>query len=171
MLCIRSMHLDWRIAAGLSGALSLVVSHAGAQPAPPASAPAAVPPPAAAAPESLETPDLEPPPSAPPTPPAPPPASAPPSSAKISLKVPSEPDTRPLLPIRAQRRLALTGEIGWNGLAGFGPVLTYYPGPHFGLDLGLGFSLLGGKIGLRGRYNFLTSAWTPFLGLGFNATT
>ena len=83
------------------------------------------------------------------------------------------PDTRPPVPvaIRERRRLALTGEIGWNGLAGFGPVLTYYAHPHVALDLGLGFSLMGGKAGLRTRYLFLKSAVTPFIGAGVNATS
>jgi outer membrane protein W len=80
-------------------------------------------------------------------------------------------DTRPRGPIRAQRRLALTGEIGWNGLAGFGPVLTYHVHPHFSTELGLGLSLTGWKAGVRARYNLLTSAVTPFVGVGFNATT
>jgi hypothetical protein len=82
--------------------------------------------------------------------------------------VPALPDTRPLLPIRAQRRLTLTGELGWNGLAGFGPVLTYHVHPHFSAELGGGFSLLGWKGGLRARYNLLTSALTPFVGVAFN---
>jgi hypothetical protein len=65
----------------------------------------------------------------------------------------------------------LLGEIGWNGLAGFGAILTYYPEPHVALDLAGGFSLLGWKGGIRGRYNFLTSNFTPFVGVGFNATS
>jgi hypothetical protein len=69
-------------------------------------------------------------------------------------------------PIRAQRRLALLGEVGWNGLAGFGPNLTFHVDPHFSLDLGAGLSLLGWKVGLRGRYNLLTGPVTPFIGLG-----
>jgi hypothetical protein len=86
------------------------------------------------------------------------------------LDVPELPDTRPRLPIRAERRLALTGEMGWNGLAGFGPVLTYHIHPHFSADLAAGFSLLGWKGGVRARYNLLTSPLTPFVGVGFNGT-
>jgi hypothetical protein len=67
--------------------------------------------------------------------------------------------------------LALTGELGWNGLAGFGPVLTYHVHPHVAFDLGAGVSLFGWKGGARGRYNFLTTSATPFVGLGFNATS
>lgn len=121
----------------------------------------AAPPPA----ETLETPYAD----VPPSPPAkvePPPA--PPSKVGIA---PRTVDSRPQRPIRAQRKLALTGELGWNGLAGFGPVLTYNAHPHVALDLGTGFSLLGWKVGVRGRYNFLKSNFTPFLGFGFNATS
>jgi hypothetical protein len=69
-------------------------------------------------------------------------------------------------PIRAQRRLALTGEVGWNGIAGFGPNLTFHADPHLSFDAGAGLSLLGWKVGLRSRYNFLTGRVTPFLGVG-----
>ena len=83
------------------------------------------------------------------------------------------PDISPPLPvaIRERRPLTLTGEIGWNGLAGFGPVLTYYAHRRVALDLGLGFSLLGGKAGLRTRYLLLDSPLTPFIGVGINATS
>jgi hypothetical protein len=80
-------------------------------------------------------------------------------------------DIRPLGPIRARRRLALTGELGWNGLAGFGPVLTFHVTPHFSMDLGGGVSAFGWKAGVRGRYNFMTTPFTPFVGVGFNATS
>jgi hypothetical protein len=73
---------------------------------------------------------------------------------------------RPELPIRAQRRLALLGEVGWNGIAGFGPNLVFNVDPHVSFDLGAGLSLLGWKVGLRGRYNFLEGPVTPFLGVG-----
>jgi hypothetical protein len=88
----------------------------------------------------------------------------------MQLAVPV-PDTRPPVPIRARRRLAFLGEIGWNGLAGFGGILTYNVVPNFSLDLGAGGSLLGWKAGVRGRYNFLETPLTPFLGVGFNATS
>jgi hypothetical protein len=73
---------------------------------------------------------------------------------------------RPLAPIRAERRLALLGEIGWNSLAGFGANLTYHAHPKLTFDLGVGIGLVGGKVGLRTRYNFLLSAVTPFVGVG-----
>ena len=162
-----------RTSAGLLAAVSLHVVQAAAQPtqAPPPE-PAASP--APAPPEALETPYAETPPGPiPPPPPAspPPPAAPAAKSPRIDLTPSEVPDTRPRLPIRAQRRLVLTGEMGWNGLAGFGPVLTYHAHPHVALDLGLGFSLTGWKAGLRGRYNLLSSPLTPFLGVGFTATS
>jgi len=93
-----------------------------------------------------------------PLPPPPPPAVLQDPSKKAA--------PRPLGPIRAQRRLALLGEVGWNGIAGFGPTLTYHVDPHFSVDLGAGLSLLGWKVGMRGRYNFLTGRVTPFVGAG-----
>jgi len=112
----------------------------------------------------LETPYGDAPPVA--TPHTPPPAAA--KSHKIEIAVPPKPDIRPQLPIRARRKLALLGELGWNGLAGFGPILTYHAHPHVSFDFGAGFSLLGGKLGVRGRYNFLKDSFTPFLGVGYN---
>jgi hypothetical protein len=171
MLCTSNMHLERRLMAGLCCAVSLVASPAKAQPAPP-------PPP-----DTLETPYGDtPPPAVPPpaaTPPvAPPPATTPPAAQGAPTAAPlppaasvTPPDKRPLLPIRARRKLALLGELGWNGLAGFGPVLTYHVDPHVSLDLGGGLSLLGWKVGLRGRYNFSTAPFTPFVGVGFNATS
>lgn len=173
------MPRDWRLTAGLASAVGLVVFPAAAQSPPPAPpAPTLAAPAAPEPPETLEMPYED----APPAPPSPPtsapaqPPAAPPQApiaaapGQIELKPTELPDTRPPLPIRAQRRLVLTGEAGWNGLAGFGPVLTYYATPHIGLDLGLGFSLMGWKAGLRGRYNLLKSPLTPFVGVGFNAT-
>lgn len=137
-----------------------------------------------APPETLETPyqdtPVAPPPAEtsaplPPAPVAPPPSapSAPPvaDTPIKALPITARADSRPVLSIRERRKLALTGEIGWNGLAGFGPVLTYYPNPHFGLDLGAGLSLFGWKAGVRTRVNLLKTPWTPFIGVGFNATS
>jgi hypothetical protein len=121
--------------------------------------------------EALETPYEEPVPP-PPPPSAPPPTAAPrvvappPVEARVNL-VPARADIRPLRPIRAQRRLGLTGEISWNGLAGFGPVLTYNVHPNFAADLGGGLSAMGWKAGLRFRYNLLTAPFTPFFGVGY----
>ncbi len=168
------MHLDRRLLASLCLTGSLVTGHAQAQPTSPAAASAELPAPAApgpatadtpapGSPDTLETPYSDTPPAA--SQPLPPPAAKP---HKIELAVTPTPDIRPQLPIRARRKLALLGEIGWNGLSGFGPMLTYHAHPHFSVDLGAGFSLLGGKLGARGRYNFLKAAFTPFLGVGYN---
>jgi hypothetical protein len=172
------MQLDRRLQACLCCAVLLVTPQAKAQPAPsppPAPlappAPSPSPPPAATEPaagsETLETPYNDAPPPARPPPASP---SAPTSAARVEPPL-APADKRPLGPIRARRKLALTGELGWNGLAGFGPVLTYHFHPHVSADLGAGLSVLGWKAGLRGRYNFLTQPFTPFVGLGFNATS
>jgi len=79
---------------------------------------------------------------------------------------PSQKVKRPVGPVRAQRRLALLGEVGWNGIAGFGPNLTYRLHPNVSVDLGAGLSLLGWKVGVRGRYLFLQGPVTPFIGAG-----
>lgn len=183
------MHLNRRILAGLPAALALAASHAKAQPAPPPPPPPAVSPPSAA----LPPPAPLPPPSAAPAPtpePAPSVAVSAPETLEIPYIDPPSPpakktaaaarkatpavvdaDKRPPGAIRSQRKLALLGELGWNGLAGFGAVLTYNPDPHVALDLAGGFSLLGWKGGVRGRYNLFTSNFTPFVGAGFNATS
>lgn len=73
--------------------------------------------------------------------------------------------------VRAERRLAVLGEMGWNSLAGVGANLTYHATPHLSGDLGAGVSATGWKLGMRGRYNLLKSPWTPFAGMGFMATS
>jgi hypothetical protein len=112
----------------------------------------------AEAPDALPTLDESPPVTAPEAlPPAPP--------SEIHL-LQREPEHRSSLPIRARRRLALLGEVGWNGIAGFGPNLVFHLDPRFSLDLGAGLSLLGWKVGVRGRYNFINGPVTPFIGVG-----
>lgn len=69
-------------------------------------------------------------------------------------------------PIRAERRLALLGELGWNSLAGVGVNVSFHAHPRLTFDLGVGLAAIGGKVGLRARYNFLDSAVTPFIGAG-----
>jgi len=100
------------------------------------------------------------------TPPPVPPEPAAPVPAVVVLD-PSQKRVRlPTGPVRAQRRLALLGEVGWNGIAGFGPNLTYRLHPNVSVDLGAGLSLLGWKVGLRGRYLLLKGPVTPFIGVG-----
>lgn len=90
-----------------------------------------------------------------------------PSTARASAPaVVVKPQRRSAQPVRAERRLAILGEVGWNSLAGFGPDLTFHVLPEFSIDLGAGLSLVGWKIGLRTRYNFLESPVTPFIGVG-----
>lgn len=72
----------------------------------------------------------------------------------------------PKLPIRELNPWALSGDVGWNSLVGFGPVVTRHLSPHFSLDAGAGLSLEGIKFGGRARYNFLKSDLTPFVGVG-----
>lgn len=68
---------------------------------------------------------------------------------------------------RADRQWVFAGELGWNGLAGVGLLITLHVEPRFSLEAGLGVSAEGGKLGLRGRYNFSLEPGTPFVGLGF----
>ena len=91
---------------------------------------------------------------------------APPPPITLVYAPTPKPSAATLGPIRAQRRLALLGEVGWNGIAGFGPNLTFHAHPHLSFDLGAGLSFLGWKTGLRVRYNILTGPVTPFIGVG-----
>jgi hypothetical protein len=117
-------------------------------------------------------------PSPPPAPapaPPPPPASvapAPPPIVGLDARAKDSP-ARPVSsePIRSRRKLALLGEVGWNSLGGVGAMLTYNVHPHFALDLAGGASLSGWKTGLRGRYNLLTGAFTPFIGAGLSMSS
>ena len=68
---------------------------------------------------------------------------------------------------RSQRPWVISGELGWNGLAGIGAVVARHLDPHFTLEAGVGLSAEAAKFGVRGRWNFLTGEWTPFLGAGF----
>lgn len=118
----------------------------------------------AQAPDTL--PPLEEPPISAPDAPIVVPTTAEPAAQVTVIKGPSKQTKRANEPIRAQRRLALLGEVGWNGIAGFGPTLTYHLHPHFSLDFGAGLSLLGFKTGGRARYNFSLGRVTPFIGVG-----
>jgi hypothetical protein len=98
------------------------------------------------------------------------PAVAPkPAARKKRVKPP--PANKPALPIRAQRRLVLVGELGWNGLAGFGAIVSLHANPHLTFDLGAGLAIVGGKLGLRTRYNFSERRVTPFIGVGIMGAT
>jgi hypothetical protein len=120
---------------------------------------AAAPAPADQGPDTLPSLDEEPLPSLD----QPPPSSAAPVVAPAAV--------RPPPPVRAERRLALLGEIGWNGLAGFGAIVSYHVNPHVTFDLGAGLALVGGKLGLRARYNVSEGPVTPFIGAGVLGAT
>lgn len=68
---------------------------------------------------------------------------------------------------RSRRPWVIGAEAGWNALPGAGLVIARRVDPHLTLEAGVGFSAEGPKFGLRGRYGFLQSGWTPFLGVGF----
>jgi hypothetical protein len=66
-----------------------------------------------------------------------------------------------------RRPFFIGGELGWNGLAGLGVNFSYHPIPYLAFDGGLGVSVLTGpRIGVRGRFNFLTNDFTPFAAIG-----
>jgi hypothetical protein len=190
MLCAQTMRRE-RLRVTVGCLLMLGAAPAAAQPAPPP-APGALPVPGPLPPpvpppappisveltpnQSLAAPgDTASLPPAPPTdalePPEalePPQPQHPPRRVDLAVSAGPPPDIRPLQPIRARRRISLMHEICWNGLAGFGPILTYHATAHLAADFGAGFSLLGWKMGARARYNFLTSAVTPFAAVGAN---
>jgi hypothetical protein len=104
----------------------------------------------------------------------PPPSSddAPPDPAAHGVVVVLGPaEHREKRAVRAARRLALLGEVGWNTLAGFGPNIVFHAHPHFSVEMGGGLSLEGWKLGLRARVNWLTAPVTPFVGVGGMMTT
>lgn len=75
-------------------------------------------------------------------------------------------DNGTLKPVRARRPFMVGAEAGLNSISGLGLVASYSFNPHFSLDAGGGYTLDGARAGLRGRYNFFTRNWTPFVGLG-----
>lgn len=75
-----------------------------------------------------------------------------------------------LKPVRSVRRIALLGELGWNGLAGTGVNVVGNITKNFALDFGGGFGLAGPKLGLRARYNFLDTVVTPYVAAGVTQT-
>jgi len=105
----------------------------------------------------------------------PPPESTPEPTESAPQVVVIDPAPKPVRPatgpIRAQRRLAILGEVGWNGIAGFGPNLTYRAHPNISIDLGAGLAFVGWKVGLRARYLMLKGPVTPFIGVGVMAAS
>ena len=68
--------------------------------------------------------------------------------------------------VRRLRPLAVSGELGWNSLAGAGLNLTYHFTPYGAVDAGFGLGASGWRTGLRGRVNFFDSDLTPFAAAG-----
>jgi len=71
------------------------------------------------------------------------------------------------IPVRDIRKTAVWLNMGWNGITGFGALVSYFVVPKIAVDAGLGLSSEGIKISGRGRYLFTTKNFTPFAGLGF----
>jgi hypothetical protein len=69
--------------------------------------------------------------------------------------------------VRSRRPWVIGAEAGWNALPGAGLVVARRLDARLTLEAGVGFSAEGPKFGMRGRYGFLVSEWTPFLGAGF----
>src|SRR5262245_38909631 len=69
--------------------------------------------------------------------------------------------------VRSQRRYAVMGQVGWNNFAGLGLQGSIHLTPRVSIDVGMGFSVTGWKGGVRPRFNFLPSNWTPFVGASF----
>lgn len=71
------------------------------------------------------------------------------------------------IPIREIKRNAITGNIGWNGLTGFGITYNNYLLKQLELDLGLGLASTGFKVGGRLSYLFMDKNFSPFVSGGF----
>ena len=85
-------------------------------------------------------------------------------------QLPNEAEVRPVArgaSPREERPWGVSGELGWNGLAGVGAVVARHLDAHFTLEAGVGIAAEAAKFGLRARYDFAASEWTPFLGAGF----
>lgn len=70
--------------------------------------------------------------------------------------------------VRADRKVAIAGSIGFKSLAGVGGLVTYYATPHIAIDAGAGLGLQVFKGGVRGRYLFTKKRFTPYVGLGLS---
>jgi hypothetical protein len=75
-------------------------------------------------------------------------------------------DEGALRPSRTRRPVTIGIESGAKGFNGLGLNASYNLTPHWSLDAGGGLGNAGARAGLRGRYNFMTSNWTPFASLG-----
>ncbi len=72
------------------------------------------------------------------------------------------------LSIREIRTTAISGNIGWNGLTGIGVTYNNYFAKNIGIDLGVGLSTTGVKIGGRLNYFFSDKNFSPLASAGVN---
>jgi len=87
-------------------------------------------------------------------------------------QVEAAPAQAPVSAPRREARLVFAAEGGWNGLAGVGGVnALIHMHRRYALDLGVGYSPAGTKVGTRFRYKFLNTAFKPFAGAGYAYTT
>ncbi len=71
------------------------------------------------------------------------------------------------LAIREVRRNALTGNVGWKSLTGFGVTYHNYLAKQMGVELGVGIALTNVKLGGRFSYFFSEKNFSPFVSGGF----
>jgi hypothetical protein len=71
-------------------------------------------------------------------------------------------------PAPRARLFVVAMEAGLNGLSGTGVNVFFHASPAVALDLGVGYSAVGVKAGLRVRYKFLRGAFKPFTALGYS---
>jgi len=71
------------------------------------------------------------------------------------------------IPIRELKRNAITGNIGWNGLTGFGVTFNHYIFKQLEVDMGLGMASTGFKFGGRMSCLFMDKNFSPFVSAGF----
>jgi hypothetical protein len=69
--------------------------------------------------------------------------------------------------LRSRRPWVVAAEAGWNALPGAGLLVAHRLDANLTLEAGVGYSAEGPKFGLRARYGFFESEWTPFVGVGF----
>lgn len=80
------------------------------------------------------------------------------------------------LAIREVRRNAVTGNLGWNGITGFGITFHNYFSKKLGTQIGIGLASTGVKFGGRFYYLFMDKNFSPFVsggimyGLGYGDT-
>ncbi|NOY50776.1 MAG: hypothetical protein GXO88_09480 [Chlorobi bacterium] len=71
------------------------------------------------------------------------------------------------VPIRELRTMGITGNMGWNGLTGFGISLNSFITGNMEIDAGVGLSSTGFKFGARYNYLFSMKKFSPFVAAGF----